>query len=50
MESNHGIVIREEFFPYLIENGFDDIGIIIWVDYGKYFKIHLKSEYQNKGE
>ena len=38
-------IIREEYFPYLVENGFDSIGIVLWVDYGSYFKIHLKSDY-----
>lgn len=40
-----GKIVREEYFPYLVINGFDSIGIVIWVDYGKYFKVFLKSEY-----
>jgi regulation of enolase protein 1 (concanavalin A-like superfamily) len=27
------------------KNGFDELGIVIWVDYGKYFKVYLKSQY-----
>jgi hypothetical protein len=42
-----GRVIREEYFPYLVENGFDDLGILLWVDYGKYWKVILKSKYAN---
>lgn len=45
MESK-GNIVREEYFPYLVSNGFDKLGIVIWVDYGKYFKVFLKSEYR----
>lgn len=39
-----GKIIREEYFPYLVENGLDELGILVWIDYGIYFKVHLKSE------
>lgn len=44
MESNHKI-IREEYFPYLVINGFCEIGIVLFIDCGKYIKMVLKSEY-----
>lgn len=37
-------IIREEYFPYLVENGLDETGIVLWIDYGTYFKIQLKIE------
>jgi hypothetical protein len=39
-------IIRQEYFPYLVENGFDTLGIILWLDYGHYFKVILKTEYE----
>jgi hypothetical protein len=36
------IIIREEYFPFLVENGFDDTGIIQWVDFGTHTKVRLK--------
>lgn len=45
MSKNKGKIVREEYFPYLVINGFDELGIVIWVDYGKYFKVYLKSQY-----
>jgi len=45
MESK-GKIVREEYFPYLVINGFDKLGIVIWADYGKYFKVYLKSDYE----
>ena len=45
MESK-GKIVREEYFPYLVSNGFDKTGIVVWVDYGTYFKVFLKSDYQ----
>lgn len=43
-----GKIIREELFPFLVLNGFDTLGIILWIDYGHYFKCILKSEYENQ--
>lgn len=45
MESK-GRIVREEYFPFLELNGFDKTGIIVWVDYGKFFKVFLKSDYE----
>lgn len=39
-------IVREEYFPFLVENGFDSLGILYWIDYGYYFKVQLKSEYE----
>ncbi len=44
--NGQGKIIREEFFPYLVQNGFDSIGIVFWLDFGHYFKVQLKSEYE----
>jgi len=41
-----GKIIREEHFPYLVENGFDKTGILLWVDFGKYWKVILKTDYE----
>lgn len=43
--ASKGKIIREEYFPYLVINGFDKTGICVWVNYGKYWKFMLKSEY-----
>jgi hypothetical protein len=45
MKAIKGKIIKEEFFPYLVANNFDSLGILLWVDFGKYFKVVLKSEY-----
>lgn len=39
-------IIREEYFPFLVENGLDETGIVLWIDFGSYFLITLKSEYK----
>lgn len=41
----NGKVVRTENFPFLVLNGFDKTGDVVWVDYGNYFKVYLKSEY-----
>jgi hypothetical protein len=41
----NGIITRVEKYPFLVLNGFDETGEVIWVDYGKYFKVYIKSEY-----
>ena len=38
-------IIKEEYFPYLVENGFDELGIVLWIDFGNYFMVTLKTEY-----
>jgi regulation of enolase protein 1 (concanavalin A-like superfamily) len=38
-------IIREEFFPFLVTNGFDQLGILLWVDNGNYIKVILKSNF-----
>ena len=40
--------IREEYFPYLVLNGFDSIGILLWLDYGNFCKVQLKSTYEKR--
>lgn len=45
--NGQGKIVREEYFPYLVINGFDSLGIVIWIDYGHYFKVCLKNEYTN---
>lgn len=45
-QSKNGKVVRTEKFPFLVSNGFDKTGIVVWVDYGHYFKVFLKSEYE----
>lgn len=44
--ASKGKIVREEYFPDLVLNGFDKLGIVLWVDYGTYFKVCLKSEYK----
>jgi len=39
-------IIREEYFPFLVENGVDSLGILLWIDYGHYWTVQLKSEYE----
>jgi hypothetical protein len=41
----NGKVVRTENFPFLVLNGFDKTGDVVWIDYGHYFKVYLKSEY-----
>jgi len=41
-------IIREEYFPALVENGFDSLGIVLWLCYGHYFKVVMKSEYEKR--
>ena len=31
-------IVKEEYFPYLVINGLDKLGILVWLDYGTYFK------------
>jgi hypothetical protein len=47
MTRTKGKIIREEYFPYLVENNLDKTGVVLWVDYGTYFKIILKTDYEN---
>ncbi len=42
------IKIREEYFPFLVLNGWSKSGLLIWVDYGKFFKVMLKEDYENR--
>jgi hypothetical protein len=44
-----GKIVREEYFPFLVLNGIDPLGMVVWVDYGNYFKVYLKSKL-NKNE
>lgn len=44
--NGHCKIIREEYFPYLVENGYDSLGVLLWIDYGHYWKVQLKSEYE----
>ncbi len=37
-------IIREEYFPFLVINGYSVNGIVQWLDYGHYFKIKIKDE------
>jgi len=46
MELKHKI-IREEYFHYLVENGFDKSGMVLWVDFGHYCKVIMKSDYES---
>lgn len=43
-----GKIIREEYFPFLVENGFDSLGILLWIDYGHYFKVQLNTVFQEE--
>lgn len=47
-QRKNGKVVRIENFPFLVINGLDKLGDIVWVDYGHYFKIYLKSDYEKE--
>lgn len=37
-----GKIVREEYFPFLVLNGWSKSGLVVWIDYGNYFKVDLK--------
>lgn len=43
-----GRIVREEYFPYLVINGFDELGILVWVDFGTHWRVMFKSDYYAK--
>ncbi len=45
-----GKIIREEYFPHLVANGLDSLGILLWIDYGNYWKVQLKSKYNDNNK